>query len=75
MVAVQVFGNDHAVAFAGSQGNFRLKRLQPHHSAQRAEVDPTAGREHPVVQTIGAPRASSRASGASVSTSTTRSCW
>ncbi len=22
MVAVQVFGNDHAVAFAGSQGNF-----------------------------------------------------
>jgi len=24
MVAVQVFGNDHAVAFAGSQGNFQL---------------------------------------------------
>jgi fumarate hydratase class II len=24
MVAVQVFGNDHAVALAGSQGNFQL---------------------------------------------------
>src|SRR5208337_3824203 len=24
MVAVQVFGNDHAVAFGGSQGNFQL---------------------------------------------------
>ena len=24
MVAVEVFGNDHAVAFAGSQGNFQL---------------------------------------------------
>ena len=24
MVAVQVFGNDHAIAFAGSQGNFQL---------------------------------------------------
>jgi hypothetical protein len=24
MVAVQGFGNDHAVAFAGSQGNFQL---------------------------------------------------
>jgi fumarate hydratase class II len=24
MIAVQVFGNDHAVAFAGSQGNFQL---------------------------------------------------
>ncbi len=29
MVAVQVFGNDHAVAFAGSQGNFQLNVYRP----------------------------------------------
>jgi fumarate hydratase class II len=29
MVAVQVFGNDHAVAFAGSQGNFQLNAFKP----------------------------------------------
>ena len=29
MVAVQVFGNDHAVAFAGSQGNFQLNVHKP----------------------------------------------
>ncbi len=29
MVAVQVFGNDHAVAFAGSQGNFQLNFYKP----------------------------------------------
>jgi fumarate hydratase class II len=28
-VAVQVFGNDHAVAFAGSQGNFQLNVYKP----------------------------------------------
>jgi fumarate hydratase class II len=28
-VAVQVFGNDHAVAFAGSQGNFQLSVYKP----------------------------------------------
>src|SRR5205823_12632338 len=28
-VAVQVFGNDHAVAFAGSQGNFQLNTFKP----------------------------------------------
>jgi fumarate hydratase class II len=27
--AVQVFGNDHAVAFAGSQGNFQLNTFKP----------------------------------------------
>jgi fumarate hydratase class II len=27
--AVQVFGNDHAVAFAGSQGNFQLNAFKP----------------------------------------------
>jgi fumarate hydratase class II len=29
MVAVQVYGNDHAVAFAGSQGNFQLNVYKP----------------------------------------------
>jgi len=29
MVAVQVLGNDHAVAFAGSQGNFQLNVYKP----------------------------------------------
>ena len=29
MVAVQVFGNDAAVAFAGSQGNFQLNVFKP----------------------------------------------
>jgi fumarate hydratase class II len=28
-VCVQVFGNDHAVAFAGSQGNFQLNVYKP----------------------------------------------
>src|SRR5205807_6062186 len=28
-VAVQVFGNDHAVAFAGSQGSFQLNAFKP----------------------------------------------
>jgi len=28
-VAVQVFGNDHAVAFGGSQGNFQLNVFKP----------------------------------------------
>jgi fumarate hydratase class II len=29
MVAVPVFGNDHAVAFAGSQGSFQLNAYKP----------------------------------------------
>jgi fumarate hydratase class II len=29
MVAVRVFGNDHAVAFAGSQGSFQLNTYKP----------------------------------------------
>jgi fumarate hydratase class II len=29
MVVTQVFGNDHAVAFAGSQGNFQLNVFKP----------------------------------------------
>ena len=29
VAAVQVFGNDHAVAFAGSQGNFQLNVYKP----------------------------------------------
>ncbi|MFX7025338.1 lyase family protein, partial [Acinetobacter baumannii] len=29
MVVVRVFGNDHTVAFAGSQGNFQLNVYKP----------------------------------------------
>ena len=29
MVAVPVFGNDHAVAFAGSQGSFQINAYKP----------------------------------------------
>jgi len=41
MVAVQVFGNDHAVAFAGSQGNFQLNPYKPiilHNLLESAEL-------------------------------------
>jgi fumarate hydratase, class II len=41
MVAVQVFGNDHAVAFAGSQGNFQLnvyKPVMPHNVLVSTEL-------------------------------------
>jgi fumarate hydratase class II len=41
MVAVQVFGNDHAVAFAGSQGNFQLNVFRPvmlHNVIESAEL-------------------------------------
>jgi len=41
MVAVQVFGNDHAVAFAGSQGNFQLNAYEPiilHNVLESAEL-------------------------------------
>lgn len=29
MIAIQVIGNDTAVAFAGSQGNFELNAMRP----------------------------------------------
>jgi fumarate hydratase class II len=38
---VQVFGNDHAVAFAGSQGNFQLNAYKPiilHNLLEAAEL-------------------------------------
>ena len=41
MVAVQVFGNDHAVAFAGSQGSFQLNAYKPiilHNLLEAAEL-------------------------------------
>src|SRR4051794_29129137 len=41
MVAVQVFGNDHTVAFAGSQGNFQLNAYKPvilHNLLESAEL-------------------------------------
>ena len=44
MVAVQVFGNDAAVAFAGSAGQLPAQRLQAGDAAQRARIDRAAGR-------------------------------
>jgi fumarate hydratase class II len=41
MVAVQVFGNDTAVAFGGSQGNFQLNVFKPvmlHNVLESAEL-------------------------------------
>jgi fumarate hydratase class II len=41
MVAVQVYGNDHAVAFAASQGNFQLNVFKPvilHNVLESAEL-------------------------------------
>ena len=41
MVCVQVFGNDHAIAFAGSQGNFQLNAYKPimlHNLLESAEL-------------------------------------
>src|SRR3979411_2637298 len=40
-VCVQVFGNDHAVAFAGSQGSFQLNAYKPiilHNLLESAEL-------------------------------------
>jgi fumarate hydratase class II len=39
IVAVQVLGNDHAVAFAGSQGELSTEWLQARHAAQRSHPD------------------------------------
>ena len=39
MVAVQVMGNDAAVAFAGSQGQLRAERLQAGHRLQHHALD------------------------------------
>jgi fumarate hydratase, class II len=47
MVAVQVFGNDHAVAFAGSQGNFQLnvyKTVMLHNVLQSIQLLAEAAR-------------------------------
>ncbi len=47
MVAVQIFGNDHAVAFAGSQGNFQLNVYKPvmlHNVLQSIELLAEAAR-------------------------------
>jgi fumarate hydratase class II len=41
MVAAQVFGNDHTIAFAGSQGNFQLNAYKPvilHNLLESAEL-------------------------------------
>ena len=39
MIAVQVFGNDQAVAFAGLAGQFPAQRVQAGDAAQRARID------------------------------------
>ena len=69
MVAVQVFGNDHAVAFAGSQGNFQLNVFKPVILHNVLDVDRTAGRRLRAPSTSTAPLASSRTRSASRSTS------
>jgi hypothetical protein len=47
LVAVQVFGNDHAVAFAGSQGSFQLNLYKPvilHNLLESIQFFPEAAR-------------------------------
>ena len=65
MVAVQVFGNDHAVAFAGSQGNFQLNVFKPVILHNVLESIAAAGRGLPARSTSTAPPASSRTRSAS----------
>jgi fumarate hydratase class II len=36
MVCIEVIGEDNAVAFAGSQGNFELKRHAPSYHQERS---------------------------------------
>ena len=75
MVAVQVFGNDAAVAFAGSQGNFQLNVFKPvmvHNVLESAELLADA---LPARSRSTARGASSRTRRASRSTSTRASCW
>ena len=74
MVAVQVYGNDQAVAFAGSQGNFQLNVFKPvmlHNALDSALLLADSVRafdEHCARGIEPNRRASPR-------TSTTRSCW
>ena len=60
MVAVQVFGNDHAVAFAGSQGSFQLNAYKPVILHNVLESAAASGRGHPLVRRRAAHAASSR---------------
>ena len=74
MVVVQVFGNDHAVAFAGSQGNFQLNVYKPvilHNVLDSIQLLAETGAR----STTAAPGASNRTRSASANTSTNRSCW
>ena len=50
MVAVQVFGNDQAVAFAGSQGHFQLNVYRPVTLHNVLEFDPAAFRGLPLLR-------------------------
>ena len=60
-----MFGNDHAVAFAGSQGNFQLNVYKPVMLHNVLESIAAAGRRHPLVRR--ALRARHRAERASAS--------
>ena len=72
MVAVQVFGNDHAVAFAGSQGNFQLNAYKPVILHNVLESIAAAGRGMPLIQRALRQRHRAEREAASSSTSTTR---
>ena len=58
MVAVQVFGNDTAVAFAGSQGHFQLNVYKPVILHNVARVD-RAARRRPAARSTSAALAAS----------------
>ena len=40
MICIQVIGEDNAVAFAGSQGNFELNAMRPDHHQQFPALRP-----------------------------------
>ena len=75
MVCIQVFGNDAAVAMAGSRGNLELNVCKPviiHNVLHSVRL---LDRRRPGRSPGSAWRASSPTSRASASTSRTRSCW
>ena len=74
-VAVQVFGNDAAVAFAGSQGNFQLNVYKPVMLHNLLESARAAGRRRALVRRALRARHRARPREASPATSRSRSCW
>ena len=59
MVAVQVMGNDAAIGFAASQGNFELNVFMPGHRLQLPAVHAALGGCHPLLRRRAAQPASS----------------